>query len=269
MKLVNINTVIYRLEQLIIEPLPIADCYEWIAAALQHIGGEYPQELKEKTLEIKDFRAELPCDLVNFLRLIEVKTPDNQSETFIEETRLPNYLETSYIYANKRVNFYDSTQQYNPFNNSIRHSVNSWLTPEDDLTWNSVLDYRIENSCMLFNLETGTIRIQYWAIPTDENELPMIPDTESYIEAFMWYCCKQLSYQGFKFKNQQFNLQFFEQKWNKYCLQARADGRMPDIHGMQRLANESMRLLPITNHYYTSFRYMGMMQHNNRHGRFR
>lgn len=261
--------MVYRLEQLVVEPLPIADCYEWIAAALQHIGGDYPQVLKEKTLTIENYRAEIPCDMVNFLRWLKVETPDGQQETFVEETRLPNYLETSYIYANRRVNFYDPTQQYNPFNNSIRHSVNNWLTPEDDLTWNSVLDYRIENNTFLFNLEKGTITMQYWAVPTDENELPMIPDLEAFIEACMWYCCKQLSYQGYKFKNPEFKMMFFEQKWNRYCLQARTEGRMPDIHMMQRMSNENMRLLPITNHYYTSFRYLGIMQQQNRHGRFR
>jgi hypothetical protein len=64
-------------------------------------------------------------------------------------------------------------------------------------------------------------------------------------------------------------MMFFEQKWNRYCLQARTEGRMPDIHMLQRLSNENMRLLPITNHYYTSFRYLGIMQQQNRHGRFR
>ena len=75
-----------------VEPLPIADCYEWIAAALQHIGGDYPQVLKEKVLEIDNYRADIPCDMVNFLRLLKVETPDGNSETFVEETKLPNYL---------------------------------------------------------------------------------------------------------------------------------------------------------------------------------
>jgi hypothetical protein len=259
-------------------PLPLADCYEWIGAALSHIGGEFPQHFyttgvgEIPKLLITNYRGSLPCNFVQFMRFIEAHDDKSTVETpvpLIEENRLPNYLETSYMYANKRVNFYDPTKQANPFNNSIKHSFNAWLEPGNTNTWNSTLDYRFEGNHILTNLENGELVMQYWGVPIDDKGLPLIPDNESYIDACVWYCCKQLSYQGFKFRNPEFNLSFLEQKWNRYCGQARADSRMPDLHMLQRLSNENIRLLPITNHYYTSFKYLGIQQQNNRHGRFK
>jgi hypothetical protein len=272
MNLININTVIYRLEGVVVMPLPIADCYEWIGAALQHIGGQFPQKLCTAEIDISNYRGSVPCNFLQFVRWVEAqddKDPTNTSVPLIEENRLPNYLETSYLYANRRVNFYDPTKQANPFNNAIKHSFNQWLDPNNKNTWNSTLDYRIENTSILTNLENGKLIMQYWGVPLDEKELPLIPDNESYIDACFWYCCKQLCYQGFKFKNPEFNLKFLENRWNRYCGQARAESNMPDLHGIQRMTNEFLRMLPITGHYYTSFKYLGIQQQNSRHGKFK
>jgi len=267
MKLVNINNIIYRIEQLIIDPVPIADCYEWIGAAMYHIGIPMPEKLKTVELTIENYKATAPCDMQQFIKFLNVTDSTGKELELNDDPSLPRYYQTFLMFSNQKFILNDGL---NPFQSSVNHSFNPHLIGDDKDTWNTKLDYRLENNTFHFSyIKEGTIKMQYWGIMTDENELPLLPDEETYLEACMWYCAKQLSYQGYPFKNSEIDIKFTESKWNRKCLQARSEIRMPDIHMMQRMTNESLRLLPIHSHYYTGFKYLGVRQQNFRHGGYK
>lgn len=263
MNTTSINNVIYKIEQMVIEPIPIADCYECTGSAMFHIGIPMPEKIRIKELVIENYRATKPCDLSSFIRFIEVENDKEVTKDLTEP--LPHYYQTFLLYANKKF-VIDEKELYT----GMGYSQNNYLVPEEKSTWISNLDYRFENQNILFsNLKEGSIKMQYWAVLTDEEDLPLLPDDESYLEACMWYNLKQLIYQGYTLKNKDIDLAFIESKWNRKCIQARAEINMPDLHTLQRLSNENLRLLPITSHYYTSFKYLGLQQNNFRHGKYK
>lgn len=266
MKLVSINIVLNRIADMVVDKLPISDCYDWIAIAMSYIGGQITEELKPPAvLPIENYRATFPCDLTQFQRLLEIKDDNQTINTTTVEDNRPTWIQIRDEYANQKF-IVDKDNSPNPFYNDIRHSFNPLLQPESKLTWNTNIDYRIEDNTILFNIEKGSVTIQYWGVPLDKEGLPLICGDESYIEACQWFCAKQLYYRGFKFKNQEFDLKFLESKSNRYISQARAESKMPDLASLQRMYNERMRFMPITNHYYTSFKYLGVEQKNMRHG---
>ena len=63
------------------------------------------------------------------------------------------------------------------------------------------------------------------------------------------------------FRNPQLqNYDYVRSKWNFYCIQARAEANMPDIHGMERLKNMFLSLVPRYNEDLTEYKNLGKPQ---------
>ena len=45
---------------------------------------------------------------------------------------------------------------------------------------------------IMTNIPEGFVKVSYYAIFTDEEAMPMIPDIESYKEAIFWYVTRRL-----------------------------------------------------------------------------
>lgn len=217
-QLTSIKTVIYK----VINDLGIGDkdvdwqdWIDWIAEGLNHIGAYYQFTEKEIELEVENFKAYLPCDFYKQIRLLNKDT---------------NY------YLNRNENLQGSTDKVIDRNRF------------------SISDYNVTHNTITVSFQSGTLLMQYLAMPLDEDQLPMIPDDVSYREALFWRVVYHLCLRGYEFKNPQLrDINFTKNMWNKYCIQARAEANMPDLDMLERLKNNWLRLKPDPNQYSKLF----------------
>ncbi len=227
-KTISINAVIRKvIKDLGIDDKEvfIDDFIEWIGEGLQYIGSYYQYIEKETTIDIIDYKGELPCDLVTLLRI-----------------------------HNKSDNLSDS------FNKSLI-GTNSATNNQISRNSNTMRDYNITNNVVTASYKTGKMYVQYLAFPLDCDGFPEIPDVVDYKDALMWKCAYQLSLRGYTFKSPQLNnYQYVEDKWKRYCIQARAAINMPDADTMERIKNIMIRLKPDLNQYYNNFNSLGKQE---------
>jgi len=85
------------------------------------------------------------------------------------------------------------------------------------------------------NLEEATIYLKYYAYPYDENNLPMIPDSQIFEEALfydlMYYFFKQKWYNG-EFKDVENKIKSLESDRQKAMSEAEALARLPSFRAM-------------------------------------
>ena len=166
---------------------------------------------KEATLQLKNYRCQLPCDLVDIIQVI-----DDQGH--------------SYRYASDTFHFTRNSKE------------------RADLT------YKIQNSFLYSNKETGTIKISYRAIETDADGFPVIPDNSSFIKALELYIKKeQFSILFDQDKIKQNSLQNVQQEYAWYVGQAQSDLVRPSIDQLESITNMWNQLLIKTNEHNKQF----------------
>lgn len=147
-------------------------------------------------------------------------------------------------------------------NQYLLNNENMVGTKTSEVTANqfSNRDINIINNTITTSFESGTIDIQYLAIPVDEDGLPLVPDDVSFMDALFWRCVYQLSMRGFTFKQTRLNdFDYVLRKWHIYCRQARAEANAPDLDMLERLKNNYTRFVR-KDEYVKSFATLGMKE---------
>ena len=176
---------------------PWQDSIEWIGEALGQIGAYTQYNAKEVTLTVKDYKAKLPCDFIHMKRIVNA---DYNSPHGMYDNKNTNLLENNYDTDDEK---------------KERFIGNS----RSDFDYNIVLDN------ILTSFRNGTLKIQYLAMPTDDEGFPLIPDNESYKEAFFWKVARQLAIRG-QLPNKELTYERCDYEWNWYCGQARAEANV-------------------------------------------
>lgn len=141
-----------------------ADVASYIGEVISLIGAPMSYEDKVAEIEIKNYRAELPCDLL-----------------YIQQTRKVE---------GKRNELWPMRYSSDTFH-SAYHQVGSpdFVGRSENYDWT----YSLNNGVIYTNFEKGRIQQSYKALKLDEEGLPMIPDNvkfekavENYIKA-EWY----------------------------------------------------------------------------------
>ena len=187
-----------------------SDIIEWCGEALEFIGTAAQLERKEATLTIHSHKAALPVD---FVQLIQVRYKTESG---------------GYIFP-----------KYNPT------SFNPHLQ-DDGANWRSKIQetYSLNPDYVMTDFEEGELDISYYAMPTDEDGFPMVPDNQYFREALFWYCYYKLLGRGFTPKSREITLEFALHQWKFYCTAARNKANYPDIGQYQRFADIWVGLIP-------------------------
>lgn len=195
---------------------PWQDSIEWIAEALGQIGAYTQYEAKEVTLTVKDFKAKLPCDFVHLKRLLNA-----------------DYNQPRGIQDNNNLSL-------------LGNNIDTLEETETRLQGSSIsdFDYNIVLDNIITTYKTGTIKLQYLAMPVDEEGFPVIPDNDSYNEAFFWKVARQLSIRG-QLKNKELTYQRCDYEWQWYCGQARSEGNALTHAQREKFAMENLTMLPL------------------------
>lgn len=233
-KLISINYVIRKVVKdlgLDDKELYIDDFVEWIGEGLQYIGSYYQYCERYETIDIIDYKGELPCDFYAMIRIHD--NTDGKADSF---------------------------------NKNLIGATNK----QSSLNQHTFRDYNIQGNVFTAAFKTGKLNIQYLGIPLDEEGFPMIPDNVNYLDALMWKCAYQLSLKGYTFKNPQLNdLNYTSARWGRYCIQARANMNMPDGDALERWKNIMIRFKPDLNQYYNNFGTLGKQEFQIQRGNYR
>lgn len=251
------------------EDIPFADFVEWIADALEHIGAYYQLQEKSCIVKIENHEGLLPCDFYKMIRLsqgcqFEQATDGGfyagslvevLAKAGVDFEKMPAY-ERYVIVGTKglqRTDINDITQLTGVLN------FNKNLIGNPKITSFTKSDINISGNRVMTAFPCGFLQLQYLAMPVDERGWPLVPDNVSFRDAMFWKCAYQLSMRSpDKMPNPRMkDLEYCKQKWNFYCVQARAEANMPDLAMLERFANQWMRLLNVTDLYTDGYRSLG------------
>lgn len=175
-----------------------------------------PKLYIEKTakLEIKDYRALLPCD---FYKVIQVRVCNNG------------------------------------YNQTFRSSTDSFHFSEDK-GYSYDLIYKLQGQVIYTSIKEGTIELSYQAIPVDSDGYPMVADNSSFREALELYITKKrykVLFDTGKIKGDVYNTTCQDYAWA--VGQAQTSLIMPTIDELESITNSWNTLIPRVTEHRTGF----------------
>lgn len=174
-----------------------------------------------------------------------------EKETELEITNYRADLPCDF-YKPIRVYYQESQMAYN------NHRLIEGADPVDY----NYADYKFNNNTLTFGIKEGKSTLTYIAFPVDEENFPLVPDNQSYLDALFWKIVYQLSLRGYNFKQPYLrNPDYTRRKWNYYCLQSRGDAYMPNLQMQERIKNNWLSLIPRTSSFEQDFQNSGKRQY--------
>ena len=156
LKYVSIKSILYDITKYpFVENIQAEDIAIYLNTLLALVGSPFNFDKKYAEIEIKNNKGTLPCDII-LINGTRYKFKDNDHYTALK-------------YASDMFH-----SQY--------HISNS-----PDLSCESDDSYSVNNGIIYTSFTEGTLEISYQGIQLDEDNLPMIPDNESFKQALKYY----------------------------------------------------------------------------------
>ena len=253
------------------DEIKITDVREWIGEAMEKIGAIQQLEHKVENIPVIGYQAKLPCDLY---RLNQVAFSFENSCGWLPMRKVTNsfgvYTKCDKCDPNMIIgdnaliplvkNLYNLVDDraaldiINPDPNvkkTLSALVNQYTIPSmngrlivgNPASLNGSLQYSTKPGYITVNVPCGWVKISYHAIITDEDSMPMIPDSPSYFEAIFWYVAMKLSYPKY-LKGQLTQNIYYDMKnsWNFYRRQAYAEAMLPGPDEIESIKNDWHKL---------------------------
>lgn len=226
------------------DEIKITDIKEWIGEGMEKIGAVQQLEHKTTNLIVENYQAKLPCDLY---KLGQVAFSFENGCGWLPMRKVTNSFgiykkcsgcnpkmlvqDSALIPLVKNIFNLDDDKEALPSNNGR-------LIIGNPATFNTSLQYSTKPGYITVNVPCGWVKISYYAIPTDEDSMPMIPDLPSYKEALMYYIGTKILYAKW-IKGQLSNEIYYSIKrsWNFYRKQAYAEAMMPTVDELETIKN--------------------------------
>lgn len=229
-KYVSINNIItkaYR-DLGMSDAINYVDAIEWCAEALELIGSPTFLEEKVKIIEVVDYRAQIPTSL----HLI-------QSTWGYDGTVDSDCL--------------DDTTGFIPmkYASDVMHYYTNSCT---DRHCHSSLTYKVNNNYIFTNFDAGAIKLSYWAMPSDDQGFPLIPDQIKVREAVAGHLKWRLAFIKWSTgKMPGAVYQKLEQDRDWYIGAAQTAGLMPGLDQMEGIKNNFLRMIKKINQHADGF----------------
>lgn len=248
------------------DEIKITDIKEWIGEGMEKIGAVQQLEHKTTNLIVENYQAKLPCDLY---KLGQVAFSFENGCGWLPMRKVTNSFgiykkcsgcnpkmlvqDSALIPLVKNIFNLDDDKEALEILNSDKNIkqtldalVNQYTVPSNNgrliignpATFNTSLQYSTKPGYITVNVPCGRVKISYYAIPTDEDSMPMIPDLPSYKEALMYYIGTKILYAKW-IKGQLSNEIYYSIKrsWNFYRKQAYAEAMMPTVDELETIKN--------------------------------
>lgn len=290
-RMISSNTVIAKVIadlQLQESDIRITDMREWCMEAILKIGAIQQYEHKVAILPIECHQVALPCDLYKLgqvafsfcngggwlpmrkstssFGVFHDRECSNEPCMLIPDTAMFPLVKNMFNLNTDR----EALEKLNEDTNlrqTLSILLNQWtvgtvngkfvpgvVDHRDSTMFSNELQYTTKpgyiNTCM----PRGFVKISYYAIYTDEDSMPMIPDLESYKECLYWYITMKLMYPK-KLKGQISQGDYYDirNSYNFYRKQAYAEAMMPTVDDLTTISNIYNKLYPEINDQDTFF----------------
>lgn len=278
------------------EQIKITDMREWCMEGILKIGAIQQFEHKVEVLPIEGHQVSLPCDLYKLDQVAYSYCCNGGWLPMRKSTSSFGVYHDKCCDCNKPCMLIPDTAMFplvkNMFNlttdkdalaklnedKNLRETLsvllNQWTEPtvngrylgnrighKDGTMYSYDLQYMTKPGYIMTNVPRGYIKISYYAIYTDEDSMPMIPDLESYKEALFWYITTKLMYPK-KLKGQISQGDYYDMRnsWNFYRKQAYAEAMMPTVDDLENVKNTYHKLYPEMNDHSQFFSTTGEEQ---------
>lgn len=247
----------------------VTDFIEWIAEALEKIGGikqlDYKMSGAEEVpvFKIENYQITLPNDLYT-----------------LEQVAYSMFENGPWVPMRSNTGSFKSyPDKHDPATLTTVGSMNdelTWpilgVTPGNRNMTNYSVDpqYFVKPGFIVTNRKEGYLKLAYYAQLTDCNDYPMIPDVDSVKEAVYWYIVMKLKYPEFLDGRMNENRYFdIRNNWNFYRKQAYAEIIMPSGDEMISIKNQWLQLVPDIDAERSFYSNVGQAQkiYNNYYGR--
>lgn len=274
-RMISSNTVIAKVIadlQLQESDIRITDIREWCMEAILKIGAIQQYEHKVAILPIECHQVALPCDLYKLgqvafsfcngggwlpmrkatssFGVFHDRECSNEPCMLIPDTAMFPLVKNMFNLNTDREAL-DKLNEDTNLRQTLSILLNQWtvgtvngkfvpgvIDHRDSTMFSNELQYTTKpgyiNTCM----PRGFVKISYYAIYTDEDSMPMIPDLESYKEAIYWYVTMKLMYPK-KLKGQISQGDYYDirNSYNFYRKQAYAEAMMPTVDDLTTISN--------------------------------
>lgn len=253
------------------DEVKITDIREYIGEAMEKIGAIQQLEHKVENIPVIGYQAKLPCDLYRLNQVafsfenscgwLPMRKVTNSFGVYTKCDKCdPNMIigDNALIPLVKNLyNLIDDRSALDIINSdpnvkkTLSALVNQYTIPSmngrlivgNPASLNGSLQYSTKPGYITVNVPCGWVKISYHAIITDEDSMPMIPDSPSYFEAIFWYVAMKLSYP--KYLKGQLNQNIYydmKNSWNFYRRQAYAEAMMPGVDEIESIKNDWHKL---------------------------
>lgn len=290
-RMISSNTVIAKVIadlQLQESDIRITDMREWCMEAILKIGAIQQYEHKVAILPIECHQVALPCDLYKLgqvafsfcdgggwlpmrkatssFGVFHDRECSNEPCMLIPDTAMFPLVKNMFNLNTDREAL-DKLNEDTNLRQTLSMLLNQWtvgtvngkfvpgvVDHRDSTMFSNELQYTTKpgyiNTCM----PRGFVKISYYAIYTDEDSMPMIPDLESYKEAIYWYVTMKLMYPK-KLKGQISQGDYYDirNSYNFYRKQAYAEAMMPTVDDLETISNIYTKLYPEINDHNMFF----------------
>jgi len=204
----------------------INDGVEWIGEALEAINAAPQFTDKIRIIRTYSHKASLPHDLY---RLKEVRYGTGN----FDKDQRPTRQELNIVL------------QYGDQSNHPS------LVQEDSEVFKGANHYEetfiLEPGYIKTSFESDWILMTYLGFALDEDNFPMVPDNYSFKQALYWYIVMKLMEGGFDHPAK-IGYGDAEQRWLKYCTQARNQANMPDESKYEKFFESWVTMVPHLNY---------------------
>lgn len=270
------------------DQIRITDIREWIMEGILKIGAIQQYEHKVAILPIECHQVALPCDLYKLgqvafsfcngggwlpmrkatssFGVFHDRECSNEPCMLIPDTTMFPLVKNMFNLNTDREAL-DKLNEDTNLRQTLSILLNQWtvgtvngkfvpgvIDHRDSTMFSNELQYTTKpgyiNTCM----PRGFVKISYYAIYTDEDSMPMIPDLESYKEAIYWYVTMKLMYPK-KLKGQISQGDYYDMRnsYNFYRKQAYAEAMMPTVDDLETISNIYTKLYPEINDHNMFF----------------
>ena len=253
------------------DEVKITDIREYIGEAMEKIGAIQQLEHKVENIPVIGYQAKLPCDLYRLNQVafsfenscgwLPMRKVTNSFGVYTKCDKCdPNMIigDNALIPLVKNLyNLIDDRSALDIINSDPNvkktlsalvnqytiPSVNGRLIVGNPASLNGSLQYSTKPGYITVNVPCGWVKISYHSIITDEDSMPMIPDSPSYFEAIFWYVAMKLSYPKY-LKGQLTQNIYYDMKnsWNFYRRQAYAEAMLPGPDEIESIKNDWHKL---------------------------
>lgn len=265
----------------------ISDWKEWILEGILKIGAIQQYDHKVVILPVVNHQVSLPCDLYKLGQVafsfqnnggwLPMRKSTSSFGVFhdngcgkpcmlIHDTELFPLVKnmfnlTSDAEALQKLNEDTSLRQ------TLSILLNQWTVGtvngqytngtvghRDGTMFSNELQYMTKPGYIMTNIPCGFVKISYYAIFTDSEGMPMIPDIESYKEALLWYLGVKHYYPK-KLRGQISQGDYYDirNSYNFYRKQAYAEAMMPGVDDIESIKNTWTKLYPEFDDHDTFF----------------